>query len=54
MDQRTSPISDEKFLSGSLLALRYMYQIPFDALVTIRGNMEEYAERRVKLIQARY
>lgn len=44
-------IGDEKFLSGSLLALRQLYHIPFDALTTIRAHMEEYAQRRVKSVE---
>ncbi len=47
-------IGDEKFLSGSLLALRQLYHIPFDALTTIRANMEEYAQRRVKSMEVCY
>ena len=47
-------IGDEKYLSGSLLALRQLYHIPFDALTTIRANMEEYAQRRVKSMEVCY
>ncbi len=50
-DQPSSFIDDEKFLSGSFLSLRQLYHIPFDALTTIRANMEEYAERRIKSIK---
>jgi len=50
-EQPIALIDDEKFLAGSFLALRQLYHIPFDALTTIRANMEEYAERRIKSIK---
>lgn len=46
-----SSLDNEKFLSGCLLALRQMFYIPFEALTTIRSNMEEYAGRRIKAIR---